>query len=72
MRQEDRRLKAQPTEQELYKTDLARSIKRERREGNLERLLEVQQQKKVWKVTFIFCLLLNLALLSMGIIGTYF
>lgn len=69
---ENRRLTPEPTEQELYKQNLTNIIKNERREDNLDRLLEVQQQKKIWKITFIFCLLLNLALLTMGIIGSYF
>lgn len=72
MNQERRTARPQPTEQDLYKTDITRAIKRERREDNLERLNEVQQQKRIWKRTFIFCLLLNLALITMGLIGTFY
>tara|TARA_Y100001960_G_scaffold333722_1_gene440529 strand:+ start:2556 stop:2777 length:222 start_codon:yes stop_codon:yes gene_type:complete len=69
---QERRIAPQPTEQELYKKDLSRAIKRERREDQLEKLNEIQQQKKVWKRTFIFCLLLNLTLLAMGLMGTFY
>ena len=70
--QEDRRITPQPKETELYKKDLTRSIKRERRSDNLEKLLEVEQQKRIWKRTFLFCLFLNLVLIAMGLVGTFY
>lgn len=69
--QEKRIQRPQPTDQELYKKSLKRYIKRERRADNLDRLLEIQAQKKTWKITFLFCLFLNLALITMGLIGTF-
>lgn len=72
MTNDRRTIRPQPTEQELYKTNIKRAIKRERREDNLERLNEIQQQKRIWKKTFLFCLFLNLALLTMGLIGTFY
>jgi hypothetical protein len=58
------------SEQELYKlSPIEEFIAKERRHDELDRLNEVRGQKKVWKITLIFCILLNLALLLVGLSG---
>lgn len=58
------------TESEMYEiSDINEFIKKERRHDQLDRLHEVKQQKQVWKITLIFCILLNLTLLLVGLSG---
>ena len=57
-------------ESEMYKlSDINQFIEKERRHDELDRLREVRQQKKVWKITLVFCILLNLTLLLVGLSG---
>jgi len=59
---------------ELYslpKASIKEFIKKERRHDELGRLREVQEQKKVWLNTMIFCGVLNLALVGLAIIGMW-
>ncbi|HAG53130.1 MAG TPA: hypothetical protein DCL21_05015 [Alphaproteobacteria bacterium] len=67
---EDRRKDSGFDEQHAYKSfNLKQQIDIERRADNLERLIEVQQQKKVYYLTLGFCIFLNVLLLSLGFIG---
>tara|TARA_Y100000590_G_scaffold284752_1_gene320495 strand:+ start:216 stop:443 length:228 start_codon:yes stop_codon:yes gene_type:complete len=66
----DRRKDSGFNEQQAYKSfNLNQQIKQERRSDNLEKLIEVQQQKKVYYITVGFCITLNIILLSLGFIG---
>ena len=57
-------------ESEMYNlSDINEFIKKERRHDELDRLREVRQQKQVWKITLVFCILLNLTLLLVGLSG---
>tara|TARA_Y100000588_G_scaffold212932_1_gene226992 strand:- start:120 stop:335 length:216 start_codon:yes stop_codon:yes gene_type:complete len=57
-------------EQDMYKLDdINEFIKKERRHDELDRLIEVRQQKQIWKITLVFCILLNLTLLLVGLSG---
>lgn len=68
-KQEKRRNYPMP-EQDMYKLDdINEFIKKERRHDELDRLREVRQQKQVWKITLVFCILLNLTLLLVGLSG---
>jgi len=70
MSTDDRRKNSEFDEQQAYKSfNLKQQIDIERRADNLERLLEVQQQKKVYYLTLSFCLFLNILLLTLGFIG---
>ena len=66
----DRRKDSGFNEQQAYKSfNLNQQIKQERRSDNLEKLIEIQQQKKVYYITVGFCITLNIILLSLGFIG---
>lgn len=68
--QEERRVNPPKLDEELYKLDDIQSfIKNERRQDELARFQEVQEQKKIWKLTFFACLFVNLILLALGIWG---
>ena len=61
-------------ERELYslpKSTIKEFIKNERRHDELDRLREVRNQKRIWIKTVIFCALLNLGFLTLGVIGLY-
>ncbi|PPR08762.1 MAG: hypothetical protein CFH44_00731 [Proteobacteria bacterium] len=66
----DRRKDSGFNEYKAYKSfNIKEQIKKERRSDNLEKLIEVQQQKKVYYITLGLCLSLNIILLSLGFIG---
>ena len=58
-------------ETDMYKGNVDTYIKTERRKDELDRLQDVREQKKAWNRTVLFCLLLNLTFLTLGIIGLY-
>lgn len=59
-------------EQEMYRLKkIDDYIKEERRVDEKERLIEVKGQKKVWFRVMMACALMNLALLSLAIVGLY-
>lgn len=65
--QNDRRTKGTVSDQALYQlseNSLKVGIERERRHDELERLLEVQNQKRVWRYIFYSCTLSILLLLG--------
>lgn len=69
-KQIERRKDSGFNEQKAYKSfNLKQQINKERRADNLEKLMEVQQQKKVYYLTLGFCIFLNAILLSLGFIG---
>lgn len=73
MTQKERRTSKQKSDTELYKArDIERFIEKERRQDELNRLHEVRQQKKIWWLTMMFCGLLNLALVSLALLGVYY
>lgn len=72
MSENERRVNPQLIENDLYKVNINRALKSERRESNIEKMRDIQQQKAVWKVTFGFCILLNILLISMGLIGSFY
>ncbi len=66
----DRRKRPQLTEQQLYKVkDIDGFIEKERRSDELDRLREVQEQKKTWRRTVTLCLLMNLVLVALAVSG---
>lgn len=66
----ERRKNSGFNEKKAYKSfNLDKQIESERRSDNLERLMEVKQQKKVYYFTLGFCVFLNLLLLGLGFIG---
>lgn len=68
--QVERRKDSGFNEKKAYKSfNLKQQINNERRADNLEKLIEVQQQKKVYYLTLGFCIFLNALLLSLGFIG---
>lgn len=59
-------------EQEMYRLKkLDDYIEAERREDEKERLIEVKAQKKVYYRVLFACALMNLALLSLAMVGLY-
>lgn len=69
MTSKNRRNNNQPSDKELYKTDVDNFIKQERRRDELERLNEVKEQKSVWIKVITTCGLLNLFLIILACIG---
>lgn len=70
MTTKERRKNSGFNEKKAYKSfNLDKQIESERRSDNLERLMEVKQQKKVYYLTLGFCVFLNVLLLSLGFIG---
>jgi tRNA A-37 threonylcarbamoyl transferase component Bud32 len=67
---EDRRSKKPLSDEKLYKLDnLNKKITKERRKDELDRLIEVRQQKKVWHNIMLFCAAINLILIAFAIVG---
>lgn len=57
---------------EMYKiSDLDSFIENEKRKDELDKLYEVREQKKTFKITLIFCIILNLTLLLVGLSGSW-
>lgn len=66
----ERRKKSNFSDRQAYKArSLKRAIKRERRADNLERLIEIQEQRKIYFLVLGLCIILNLFLLTLGFIG---
>lgn len=71
--EEDRRSNQTYSDKELYKLDnINEFIEKERRHDELDRLREVQEQKRTWQKTVAFCALLNLILIGLAIYGQYY
>ena len=73
MYQGDERRENYPTpEKELYDIkDIDSFIEKERRHDELDRMREVQVQKRTWNRTVLFCFILNLVFLLLGVVGLY-
>ena len=70
--QEERRVNPPKLEEELYKLDDIQSfIKNERRQDELDRLHEVESQRRSWKRTMVFCSLLNIGFLFLAGFGYF-
>ncbi len=66
----DRRKRPTLTEQQLYKMkDIDGFVEKERRGDELDRLREVQEQKKTWRRTVMLCLAMNLVLIALAVSG---
>lgn len=66
----EKRKEPQLTEQELYATkNVNNIIIQERRKDELDRLYEIQQQKRVWKNVAIIAIIINTLLILLAIIG---
>ena len=66
----DRRINKSKSDELLYKEkNLKEIIKKERRHDELDRLIEIRQQKKVWKNIILFCGAINLILIGFAIVG---
>lgn len=68
MNEERRRFQSRP-DKELYrlpKSAIKNFVAKERRQDELGRLREVQEQNKVWRRTVRLCLFLNIVLLSLA------
>lgn len=67
---QDRRNETPLSDDQLYKLgDLKSKITKERRKDELDRLIEVRQQKKVWHNIMLFCGAINLILIAFAIVG---
>lgn len=70
---EDKRINPTMSESDMYKiSDIDSFIEHEQRAEERERLHEVKLQKATWLKTMLFCLLLNLAFFTLGIIGLFY
>lgn len=65
-------VRSQPTDKQLYKRNLSRSISREKRTEELKRLLEIKEQKKVWLTTVLLCAILNVLFVTLAFVGWYY
>lgn len=66
----DRRKNNPKTDDQLYKSkDLKSLISKERRVDELDRLIEVREQKKVWRNVMLVCGAFNLILIGFAISG---
>lgn len=66
----ERRKRPTLTEQQLYKMrDINSFIDHERRGDELDRLREVQEQKRTWRRTVLLCLAMNLVLVGLAVSG---
>jgi hypothetical protein len=67
---QDRRNEKPLSDDQLYKLgNLKSKITKERRKDELDRLIEVRQQKKVWHNIMLFCGAINLILIAFAIVG---
>ena len=66
----ERRTSQPLSESEMYKLeDVNAFIEKERRRDELDKLREVQEQRRAWLLTVAFCALINLVLISLAISG---
>lgn len=66
----ERRQSKPKTEVELYNLDDVNAfIEKERRRDELDRLREVQEQRRTWVLTVGFCAIVNLILVGLAISG---
>lgn len=68
----NRRVEKTPSKQELYrvsKSSIEEFIDEERRFDELDKLREVQDQKRTYKRTMIYCIFLNLLFVTLAIVG---
>lgn len=76
MNKKNNRRSAKPiSDKKLYKlpkSSINEFIEKERRHDELDRLREVQEQKKVWLKIFLACLSMNLIFIAFAIVGALY
>ena len=71
----ERRTAAQKSDDQLYALSthsIEEFISKERRHDELDRLREVSEQKRVWRIIFTACMLMNLIFIALAVAGEHY